>query len=282
MGSQLPGTDPDDDGDGGIAGSLFGTANDIVGLVGDAAGEPGLPPGGAFAVIDASNDFRVFLRALQDRTNVKVLSAPHIIAADNREASIQVGESIPILTSTQTSNVGLSNTVNSVQYRDTGKILSVLPQVNSKGLVNLQLRQEVSDVGDRVFGATGSPSFTTREVETTLVVDNGETVLIGGIIDDKIEHSRSGVPYLMDIPVLGRLFRDERDRVERTELLITITPFVIRNREEARAVTDDFSSRIEGIGQLRDAMHKQYERFRSRQLDYYEPDPLQGVPVDER
>lgn len=285
LGPVIPGRedDDDDDDDGGTTGgSLFGAVQDLAGLVGSAAGQPAFPPGGAFAVIDASNDFRVFLRALSARTNVKILSAPHIIAADNREAAIQVGESIPILTSTSQSTLATSNIVNSVQYRDTGKILSVLPQVNSKGLVNLQIRQEVSDVGTEEFGATGSPSFTTREVETTLVVDNGETVLIGGIIDDRVDHLRSGIPYLMDIPVMGRLFRDETDRVARTELLITITPFVIRTREEARFVTEDFSSRVEGIRQLRDAMHRQYDRFKSRQLEFEEVDPLEGVPVDQR
>jgi general secretion pathway protein D len=285
LGPVVPGIDdPDDeDGDGGTTGgSLFGAVEDIAGLVGSAAGQPTFPPGGAFAVLDASNDFRIFLRALQTRTNVKILSAPHIIAADNREAAIQVGESIPILTQSSQSTLATANIVNSVQYRDTGKILTVLPQVNSKGLVNLQIRQEVSDVGEEEFGATGSPSFTTREVETTLVVENGETVLIGGIIDDRVDHLRRGVPYLMDIPVLGRAFRDESDSVTRTELLITITPFVIRTKEEARFVTDDFSSRVEGIQQLRDAMHQQYDRFKSRQLQYEDLDPLEGVPVDRR
>jgi len=285
LGPVVPGTstggdDDEDDTGGTTGGSLFGAVQDIAGLVGSASGQPAFPPGGAFAVLDASNDFRVFLRALSTRTNVKVLSAPHIIAADNREAAIQVGESIPILTQTSQSTLATANVVNSVQYRDTGKILSVLPQVNSKGLVNLQIRQEVSDVGQAVFGQTGSPSFTQREVETTLVVDNGETVLIGGIIDDRVDHTRTGVPYLMDIPVLGRLFRDESDNVSRTELLITITPFVIRTREEARLVTDDFSSRVEGIQQLRDAMHQQYKRFRSRDFDYEDVDPLEGVPMD--
>jgi general secretion pathway protein D len=206
-----------------------------------------------------------------------------VIAADNREASILVGSSIPILTSTSTNVLqGSSGQVNTVQYRDTGKILSVLPQVNSKGLVNLEIRQEVSDVGEEEFGATGSPSFITREVNTTLVVQNGETVLIGGIIDDQITHGRSGVPYLMDIPVLGRAFRSETDSVRRTELLITITPFVIRNREEARQVTDDFSARIEGLRELRDAMHNLQGRRRDREPAYEVPDHLFGTPVDER
>src|SRR5262249_49893191 len=174
------------------------------------------------------------------------------------------GSSIPILTSTQTSVLATSNIVNSVQYRDVGKILTVLPQVNSKGLVNLQVRQEVSAVAAPAFGNTNSPSLSPPEAEPPLVVQDGGTVIIGGIIDDSINSSRQGVPYLMDVPVLGHLFRSDNDSTDRTELLITITPSVIHNREEAAAVTDQFSSRIEGLAELRRAMESRRQRGRLR------------------
>jgi general secretion pathway protein D len=234
---------------------------------------------GAFAVISPSNNFQILLTALQGMTDVKMLAAPHIIAADNREAHILVGQSIPILTQTQTST-GIQGTVGAaisqVQYRDTGKILTVLPQVNSQGLVNLQSRQEVSAVLQTAagavtsFGNTGSPAFSTREAETTVVVQDGETVLIGGIIDDAISHARSGIPYLMDVPFLGRAFRSDSDKVDRTELLVTITPSVIRSKDEARRVTDDYSDRIEGLTELRRAMEAQRHR-RRRPHDDQEP-----------
>ncbi|MGH7338952.1 MAG: type II secretion system protein GspD, partial [Candidatus Rokuibacteriota bacterium] len=245
------GGDDDGDGDGGTT----TTGNDIFkpisslpygGLIGDAVR---VPSAGAFAVISDRDHFQIFLNALQSRTSVKMLSAPHIIAADNREAHILVGESIPILTSTVT-NTLTSDTgaaVNSVQYRDTGKILTVLPQVNSLGLVNMQIRQEVSAVGAASFGSTNSPSFTTREAETTVVVQDGDSVLIGGIIDDQVSASRDGIPFLMDIPVLGAVFRDDRTGATRTELLVLITPYVIRNREEAREVTGAFSENVRGL-----------------------------------
>jgi general secretion pathway protein D len=174
-----------------------------------------------------------------------------------------------------------------VQYRDTGKILSVLPQVNSKGLVNLQIRQEVSSILETrdgavtSFGSTGSPAFSTREVDTTLVVQNGSTVLMGGIIDDAITHTRAGVPYLMDIPVLGWAFRSERDSTDRTELLITITPYVIRSRDEAEQVTADFSARIDGLRELQDAMRTRH-RVRGTGAGGGYEETLEGVPVDER
>src|SRR5262249_59158039 len=244
-------------------------ANFLSGLVGTATR---LPTNGAFAVITDRQNFNIFINALNNITRVKMLSAPHIIAADNREAHILVGESVPILTSTstflQTSAVA-PTTANTVQYRDVGKILTVLPQVNSKGLVNLQIRQEVSAVAQQVFGNTNSPSFSTREAETTMVVQDGGTVIIGGIIDDSISSDRRGVPYLMEVPVLGRLFRSDNDMTTRTELLITITPTVIHNRDEAREVTDEYTSRIEGLTELRRAMEsrRQRGRLRTQQLN---------------
>jgi general secretion pathway protein D len=126
--------------------------------------------------------------------------------------------------------------------------------------VNLQIRQEVSAVLAQTFGSTQSPSFSTREAETTAVVQDGETILIGGIIDDAITHTRTGIPFLMDIPVLGRAFRSDSDTVDRTELLITITPSVIRSKDEARRVTDDYSDRIEGLTDLRRAMEARRHR----------------------
>ena len=227
------------------------------------------PGSGAFAVISDRDHFNVFINALQSRTNVKMLSAPHIMAADNREAHILVGRSIPILTSTATST-GITGTlgaaINSVQYRDTGNILTILPQVNSKGLVNMEIRQEVSDVqqGQASFGNTNSPAFTTREAETTVVVQDGETVIIGGIITDSIQHNRTGVPYLMDIPFLGWAFRVNSDTNDRTELIVLISPYVVRNREEARAVTDEFADRLQGLKRMGEAVRARHERYKSR------------------
>jgi len=267
------GTEPDNSA---INGTTPTTGAKILGgLIGSATR---VPANGAFLVLSDKNNFNVFINALQGRTNVKMLSAPHIIAADNREAHILVGQSVPILTSQASS--ALTNqfsTVNTVQYRDTGKILTVLPQVNSKGLVNMQIRQEVSSVVDDAsssFNKTGSPVFNTREAETTMVVQDGESVLIGGIIDDQISHSRSGIPFLMDIPVLGVAFRSDHDSTMRTELIILITPYVIRNREEAREVTDDFGARIEGLNRLRRAMQP---RRRLRPMAPEEPDM---IPMD--
>ena len=205
--------------------------------------------GALTAIITDQSSFRITLTALAQANRLKVLASPHILTADNREASIHIGTEIPILTSQaniagiQGSN-GSTALVNNVQYRSTGVILTVLPQVNADGLVNLQVRQEVSEVDNSFSSATGSPAFTTREAETTAVVQNGDSLLIGGIIQESTSRGRSGVPYLMDLPVVGRLFRVDTDNVRRVELIILLTPHVIRNRSESLLVTEQYKDRL--------------------------------------
>src|SRR5262249_55904353 len=108
---------------------------------------------------------------------------------------------------------------------------------------------------------TNSPSFLTREAETTAVVQDGEAVIIGGIIDDTVSHNIRGIPFLMDIPVLGWAFRTNNDSTIRTELLILIPPYVIRNRPEASEVTDEFSSRVAGLKSLSEAVRKRHHEY---------------------
>ncbi len=206
--------------------------------------------GGLFSFITDTDKFVALINAVKAKSNVKILATPHVIAANNREAHIQIGEEVPILTSTQQSTLATANIVSSIQYKDTGTILTILPQVNSAGLVNMEIEQEVSNVGLTSFGDTSSPSFTSRKTNTTVIVRDRESVLIGGIIDERVERQRNGVPYLMDVPVLGRIFRVEKDRRERTELIVLITPYVIRNRGEAEAVTREFTSRISKIEEM--------------------------------
>jgi general secretion pathway protein D len=199
-----------------------------------------------------SGDYTTTLSALADKQKLKVLSRPHILTADNQEARILVGAEIPIITSQSDSGAqddGTSVFRQNVEYRDTGVVVHVTPQVNSQGLVNMVISQEVSDIAGSTLQVEGivSPSFTTRETETTVVVQSGETIIIGGIIADTKRESRSGVPFLMDIPVLGQLFRSRGKENERTELIILITPYVVRDRNEARSVTDEFKSRVDDL-----------------------------------
>jgi general secretion pathway protein D len=198
-------------------------------------------------------DYKVTLDALARQNKVKVLSRPHILTADNQEARILVGQEVPIITSQADTAVtgtgGQSRFLQNVQYRDTGVVVNVTPQVNSEGLVNMLVSQEVSEVAgaDQSVQGIVSPTFTTREAETTVVVQSGETVVIGGIISETKNDSRSGVPYLMDVPVVGQLFRSHSDSKRKIELIILITPYVVRDRDEARSVTAQFKERVDDV-----------------------------------
>ncbi len=216
-----------------------------------AAGISPLPASGLFGIISDDRNFAVVMNAAAGKNKLKVLSAPHIMTADNHEAHILVGQEVPIVTTqSNASNVqtnGTSNILQNIQYRDTGVILTVLPQVNSEGLVNMQIHQEVSQIAQQAVAGISSPTFSTRESETTVVVQSGETIVIGGIIDDSVDRSRTGIPFLMDIPFLGRAFRVDIDKVRRTELIVLLTPHVVRDRQESRSATEAFKSRLKGM-----------------------------------
>jgi len=142
----------------------------------------------------------------------------------------------------------------------------------------MQIRQEVSQIASATTGGIASPTFSTRESETTVVVQSGETIVIGGIIDDTVDRSRTGIPYLMDIPVIGRAFRIDSDNVKRTELVVLLTPHVVRDRQESRSATEAFLSRLKGM--RHDLMRNDHER-----PDYTAPvPPGQGIypPPSER
>ena len=206
-------------------------------------------PAGISGIAGRGNAIRAFINALATDNRVKALASPSVLATDNRPARIQVGSEIPILTGqTSTFVSGTAPlTSNAIQYRNTGVILTIIPQVNSQGLVNLQVKQEVSAVGVPNFGSTGSPSFTTRDAETTAVVQDGDTLAIGGIIQENKSRTRSGIPYLMDLPAVGRFFESTQDTTDRTELVILITPHVVRNRNESRDVTEELKSRLSAV-----------------------------------
>ena len=219
--------------------------------VSSVSGLPGPLPGGAgpqalSMVIGKGDSIRAFINARREDSRVKVLSSPTILATDNQPARIQVGTEEPIATGTVTSPVSTGVTSSTtVQYRNTGRILTIIPQVNAQGLVRLQVKTEVSQRGASVtVGQESFPSFDTRDAETTAVVQDGETLAIGGIITERVSHKRVGIPFLMNIPVLGRLFGTTTDDVDRTELIILITPHVIRSKEEARTVTEKFKERL--------------------------------------
>lgn len=199
------------------------------------------------SAIAGDNTVSAMIRAAATDSRIKIISSPSVLASDNRPARIQVGSEEPIPTGTINAVVGSPGVSSSttIQYRNTGRILTIIPQVNSQGLVNLQIKAEVSARGEDVtVGQDSFPAFNTQDAETTAVVHDGETLVIGGLIGERKGKSRSGIPYLMDIPVFGRFFGTTSDTSERTELIMLITPRVIRNRNEAQIATMEFKSKL--------------------------------------
>jgi len=220
-------------------------------------------PQGITGIIGNSQTVRALINALQSDSRVRILSSPSVLASDNRPARIQVGTEEPIATGQIIAATGAANPSSSttIQYRNTGRIVTIVPQVNSQGLVNLQILAEVSQRGLNVTVGTDSfPAFDIRQAETTAVVQNSETLVIGGIIADNRSRDRTGIPYLMDVPVFGRFFGTTTDRVRRTELIMLITPNVIRNREESRDITEEFKAKVSAAKREVERMRREQEQ----------------------
>lgn len=189
---------------------------------------------------------QVTLNALNSVANVNVLASPALMVLDGRTASLQIGDQVPITTQTATSVITPgAPIVNSVSYRDTGVILAVTPRINEAGRVMLEIEQEVSNVSTTTTSSIDSPTFGRRRVKTTVLVKDGEALTLGGLIQDKKSFRAAQVPILGNIPVIGNAFKDKDDSVEKTELIILLTPRVVRDVSEAQLATDEYRRRVE-------------------------------------
>jgi general secretion pathway protein D len=187
-----------------------------------------------------STDISAVLNALEAVTKVRVISSPKLVTLNNHQAELQVGDQVPVTTQSAVSVATAgAPIVNTVQMRDTGVILQVTPRVNKNGLVQLDISQEVSNSIPTTTSGIDSPTIQERRLSSTVVVKNGDTVALGGLITENVTTSKSGVPYLAKIPVLGALFRDTSNNKTRTELILLITPRVMRDDDEFQHVMDD-------------------------------------------
>ena len=206
-----------------------------------------------FSYFLAGNDISATLSALEERTNIKVVSAPKLVVLNNQTASLQVGDQVPIQTqSAQSVENPNAPIVNAIEYRDTGVILKVTPRVNAGGLVLLDIAQEVSDISQRSIAGISSPIISTRRVATSIAVQDGQVVTLGGLFRDSNSFGKNGLPILSRIPVLGGLlFGNQRNTGNRTELLILIKPHVLRTAEDARAVTEELRAKLRTLEPFR-------------------------------
>ena len=210
-----------------------------------------------FSFVLNATDIRVVLNALDEVTDLKVVSSPQLMVLDNHTARLQVGDQVPVVTQ-QAQSVTQEGTplVNSVEQRDTGVILSVTPRVNAGGLVIMDIEQEVSDVVATTTSGIDSPTIRTRKISSSIAVQSGETVALGGLIRDRDFDTKVGLPILHRIPILGALFGRTEETVLRTELLVLLTPRVAGSQSDARAITDELRRRMRNLDPLIDRVNR--------------------------
>lgn len=199
-----------------------------------------------------NSDISATLNALEKRTNIKVISAPKLLVLNNQTAALQVGDQVPISTQSATNlNSNNGSVVNSVEYRDTGVILKVTPRVNASGLVLLDIAQEVSDVATNQTSGIDSPTISTRRISTSIAVQDGQVIALGGLFRNSKTLGKNGLPVVSRIPVLGALFGSHNNVDNRTELLIILKPHVLRTLDDGRAVTEELRAKLRTLEPFR-------------------------------
>jgi general secretion pathway protein D len=234
-----------------------------------------LPGAGTFRYsIEIGRRLSAAISAAATENRLKIISSPHILASNNKEAKIQVGSSQPILTNTYTTP-GVTSTTGSgvvegtIEYKDIGIILTITPRVSDGGLITLELQIEKSDVNAKALplgNLQNVPVFTKKTAKTILSVLEGQTVVIGGLIEDSKNVTKSGIPLLSKIPLLGALFGFQTYEKIRTELILLLTPHIITDQITSDAVTREFKEKVEGIRkQLEEKEKKEKERKEKRE-----------------
>ncbi|HWX65960.1 MAG TPA: type II secretion system secretin GspD [Rhodanobacter sp.] len=241
----------------GLTGSTTDSSGNIV------PGEPyrhrqiGLGQGGnvfkgqPFFYSFLNSNLQVAVSAMETSGNTKTLSAPSMVVMNNQTASITVGNQIPINQTSVNTGIGTATSYSQVTYLNTGVILNVQPRINPGGLVYMNISQEVSQADKSVALVNGNPSISQRKLATQVAVQSGQTVLLGGLIQQAEGNTDTGIPGINRVPVLGRLFGNTNRSRNRTELIVLITPRVIRGSEDAKQITDDYQNKFESLAPLR-------------------------------
>ena len=196
--------------------------------------------GFTFVGTDVVGAVRGLITALATESKAKLLATPHILVSSNKDAKIQVGQQVPLVTSETYGTPGVAPQRN-IQYRDIGIILKVKPRVNDGGLVALDLYQEVSTFSTISLTGTDQQIILNKtDATTSLVVQDNQTIVIGGLIREDTSKDRSGIPFLSRIPILGWLFGNTNDDKSRQEIIILLTPHVIKNQKEAKEISNEY------------------------------------------
>lgn len=191
------------------------------------------------------------ISALDTVGDLHLLQTPSVFVRNNAEATLNVGSRIPIESVSVNTGLGSNNTVSQVQYLDTGVILKVRPRVSRDGMVFMDIVQEVSEPGARLNPNSANVTINTRKLKTEAAVQSGETIMLAGLVRDETDRGGTGLPGLSRIPVIGALFGNQRSATRRTETIVLLTPTLIRNPQEARDLTDEYSRRFRAMEPLK-------------------------------
>lgn len=188
---------------------------------------------------------QVALNALTTVTDVNVVSSPSLVVLDNKKATLQVGAEVPVATQSAVSVISPgAPIVNSVTFRSTGVILGITPRISENGRVLLEIEQEVSDVVPTTTSNIDSPTIQQRRVKTTVAVNDGESIVLAGLMQDTNTITKKQIPIVGQLPIVGNLFKDKDDEIKRTELLIAITPQIVKDAHQMRAIASEFRDRM--------------------------------------
>lgn len=213
-------------------------------------------PGFSYALTAA--DLTLTLNTLNKITDVKVVSSPSLTVMDNSTAVLQIGDQVPITTQSAYATIGgNAPIVNSVTYRDTGVILAITPRINDSGHVLLEIEQEVSTVASTTTSNIDSPTIRQRRVKTSVFVNDGDPLVLGGMMQGSNSTNRSQLPVLGDLPFIGTAFRHKDNEINKTELIIIITPRVMHNLQEAKRISEEYRRELAIESRLRPSARKQ-------------------------
>jgi len=215
-----------------------------------AAGIAALTPGFSYSIVDSTGSVRAVLNALASDSKIRVISSPSLMVLNNHSASINVGDQVPVRTSesTNTGTAGADPIVTStIQFVETGVTLEVAPRVSKSGNVVMDIYQSIRTASVTLSSTIDSPTISQRQVQTSIAVKSGDTIVLGGLIQDENGRSNSGIPGLRNLPIFGPLFGTTAKTSARTELLVLITPTAVRNANEAKAATEELRDKLKGL-----------------------------------
>jgi general secretion pathway protein D len=228
--------------------------NDGIGRLdisgGAVTGDLGVAPGFSYSIVDSAGLVRATLNALADDSKIKVISSPSLMVLDNHSASINVGDQVPVRTSesTNTGTTGDNSIVTStIQFVETGVTLEVAPRVSKGGNVAMDIFQSIRTADTTLTSSIDSPTINQRQVQTSVSVLSGDTIVLGGLIQDNNGRRNTGIPGLRNLPVAGALFGSTTKNSSRTELLVLITPTAVRDATESKEATEELRNKLKGL-----------------------------------